>query len=257
MNKIINNILENYQRPEILSGILLIIIIMSIELIVYFGYIDTIILQRPSGVFKQLLVSVQSPEVRTDISVTAYRVTITFATSIVVALLISMIFIMYPLLRRAYLPLLGAVFGTPIILLYLPVVAIFGRSSLSIILISVPLGVIPVVINTTQALSSVEQTYIDVGNSFNANRTQMGLKVILPAAAPGIFAGIRMGFSYIVISVTAVEFLLVMDRGLGGWISDMYFRFQTSEMLVGITFIVLIVVLAIFAIRQLEKVISK
>ena len=120
-----------------------------------------------------------------------------------------------------------------------------------------PLGVIPIVINATDALASVEDVLVKVARSFDATPYQTVRKVIVPAAAPDIFAGVRIGFSYIVISVTAVEFLLVANLGLGGQISSAYFRFRTTEMFVGITLVVLLVVVAIFLLRRVEEVIQR
>jgi NitT/TauT family transport system permease protein len=76
-------------------------------------------------------------------------------------------------------------------------------------------------------------------------------KIVIPDAAPDIFAGIRIGFAYIVTSVVAVEFLLV-TRGLGGRISNAYLRFSTTEMFVSITLVLLLVVFSIALFRNIE-----
>lgn len=257
MTPLVSRIPPRYRRPEALSAVIVLAALAIVEVGVASGMISPILLKQPTEIFGQLLQSVQTENIQTDTAVTAQRVAITFAISAVVATVMSLAFWRYELLRRAYIPLIGAVFGTPLVLLYLVFVVMFGRGTIAIVAISVPLGVIPIVINATDALASVDDVLVDVARSFDATTFQTIRKVIVPAAAPDIFAGVRIGFSYIVISVTAVEFLLVTNRGLGGEISSAYFRFKTTEMFVGITLVVLLVVVAIFVLRRVEEAIQR
>ncbi len=253
----LSRIPRRYRRPEALTAALVVGALVVTELIVVADLVDPLLLRRPSVVFAELVALIARPELQRDVLMTSQRVALTFLISVVLGSVASVLLWQYELLRRAYLPLLGAIFGTPIVLLYLVFVVLFGRGTAAIVAISVPLGVIPIIINATDALASVEEVYVDIARSFNADFRQTLTKVIIPDAAPDIFAGIRIGFSYIVTSVTAVEFLLVVDVGLGGHIANTYFRFNTTGMLIGITFVVVIVIVAIFLLRQLEAVIQR
>jgi ABC-type nitrate/sulfonate/bicarbonate transport system permease component len=246
-----------YRRPELLTATIIVFVLILVEIVVSLNLVSSLILRRPTEIFGELITLIQTPETQSDLVVTSKRILITFICCSVLAGVISIILWRSETLRRAYLPFLGAIFGTPIVLLYLIFIVIFGRGTAGIVAISIPLGTIPMVVNTTDALLSVEQVYLDIADSFNASGTDKMVKVIIPDAAPDIFAGIRIGFSYIVTSVVAVEFLLVLDGGLGGRISDSYFRFKTTEMLVNITFIVLIVIVSIFVLRRIEEVIQR
>ena len=255
--RVVHRIPPRYRQPEALTAVIVLGALAIAEVIAALEMVDPLLLRRPTEVAGELAALVVTADLQADVFVTAQRVAITFLVSVVLGGAISVVLWQYDLLRRAYLPLLGAIFGTPIVLLYLVFVVIFGRGTAAIVAISVPIGTIPIVINATDALASVEEVYVDIARSFNADFRQTLTKVIVPDAAPDIFAGIRIGFSYIVTSVTAIEFLLVVDVGLGGRISNTYFRFDTTGMLVGITFVVLIVIVAIFLLRQLEAVIRR
>jgi ABC-type nitrate/sulfonate/bicarbonate transport system permease component len=257
MSAITSSIPPRCQRPEILTALIVLAALGAAELIASLGLVSPIILRQPTVIFDELLTGLAAAEFRADIFATAQRVLIGFLISAAIGGVLSIAFWRNEVLRSAYLPLLGAVFGTPLILLYLVFVVLFGRGSTAIIAISIPLGVIPIVINATDALANVDEVYVDTARSFNATLRQVLWKVIIPDAAPDIFSGVRIGFSYIVISVTAVEFLLVIGNGLGGMISDAYFRFQTTEMFVGITLVVLLVIVAIFLLRRLEAAIRR
>jgi ABC-type nitrate/sulfonate/bicarbonate transport system permease component len=257
MSQLASAVPRRYRRPEVLTGVLVVGGLLLLEALAQFELVSPILLRAPTAVFGELLASAGSESIRADVFVTAQRVAVAFLISLVVGSVMSVVLWQVEILRRAYLPLLGAIFGTPLVLLYLVFVVIFGRGSTAIVAISIPLGVIPIVINATDALANVEDVYIDTARSFNASSAQMLWKVIIPDAAPDIFAGVRIGFTYVVISVTAVEFLLVIGQGLGGFISDAYFRFKTTEMFVGIVLIVLLVIVAIFILRRLEEVVQR
>lgn len=245
------------RRPEVFTGVIVLLLLLVMELGVREGYIDPLVLQQPTVVFDQLVTNLQGGELQVDIIATAQRVAIASVLSILGGSVISVVLWRYETLRRAYLPLLSAVFATPIPLAYLVFVVLLGRGSAAIVAISLPVGAIPIVINATDALATVDEVKIKVADSFNASGYQVLLKVILPDAAPDIFTGIRIGFTYIIISVTAIEFLLVTNRGLGGYISDAYFKFNTVNMFVGITLVICIVVVAIFILQRLEEVIRR
>lgn len=246
-----------FRRPELLTAGIVLGGLAVMEVIVTAGLVSPILLRQPTEIFGELVAGVGTPTVQAHVMATAQRVVVAFLISAVVGAVLSFALWRNATLREAYLPLLGAIFGTPLILLYVVFVVIFGRGSVAIISISVPLGVIPIVINSTDALASVEDIYLDTARSFNATRAQLLRKVIIPDAAPDIFTGVRIGFTYILISVTAVEFLLVTGEGLGGMIAGAYFRFRTTEMFVGITLIILLVIVAIFVLRRVEGAIRR
>lgn len=248
---------SRFHRPEILTFAIVFGALVIVELLLLFELVNPLLLRPPTEVFALLVSTLQTAEVQAHILMTAQRVAVTFLLSILIGSALVYAFIQKDTLRRAYLPLLGAMFGTPLPLLYLVFVVIFGRGTTAIVAISVPLGVIPFVINATDAIASVDPVYQDLGQSFNCSSWQMARKVLIPAAAPDIFAGLRLGFSYVITSVAAVEFLLAIDVGLGGFISNAYLRFNTTDMFVGIALIVVLVVIFIFVLRQAEAMIQR
>lgn len=247
---------HRYRRPELITVTLVIVLVVGAELLVAVGNVSPLLLRRPSQVAVELAAAVQTRSLQIDVLATAYRVAATFVISLVLTTVLSITFWRNETLRNTFIPMLSAVIGTPFVLGYLVLIPIFGRGDLTIILISLDSAII-MIINATDALASVDDVLVDVSRSFDAGKFQTMWKVIIPAAAPDIFAGIRLGFSYIMISVTAIEFLLTINRGLGGRISNLYLRFRTGEMFVGIVFIVLLVVISIFTLRRMEVAIRR
>ncbi len=80
----------------------------------------------------------------------------------------------------------------------------------------------------------------------------MFTKILLPAATPTIFTGLRLGFTYTLVGVIAVEFI-TFSGGLGKMISWRYFIFETEGIFSGIVFVLLIAILMNALLRRAEE----
>jgi NitT/TauT family transport system permease protein len=107
-------------------------------------------------------------------------------------------------------------------------------------------------VNVSAGLSGVERIFVKLGLSLQATPWQLFWKVMLPAATPAIFSGIRMGFTYTFISVIAVEFLL-FSGGLGRLVSWRYFVFDTEGLYSGIAMVIVIAVVVNSVVRLAEE----
>lgn len=76
-------------------------------------------------------------------------------------------------------------------------------------------ALMPIVVNAYTGIKLVPPLYLDVGRMFNASsQRQLLLKIVLPAALPTIFAGIRNATSMSLMVVLAAE-MLAAKSGLG------------------------------------------
>lgn len=128
---------------------------------------------------------------------------------------------------------------------------LFGRSSLTIVVIGFASGVAPVVLKTVQGFAATRPVLIDVGRSFRLSPAQE-FKEILLAALPEIFVGARLGFVFCLINVVGVEFLINLG-GLGQLINDLAERYDLPGMYAAILFVVLVSVLSFMALDKGER----
>jgi NitT/TauT family transport system permease protein len=70
------------------------------------------------------------------------------------------------------------------------------------------------IITTRAAVTSVDPDLVLVSRLLCAKPYQLYLKVVLPAAVPGIFAGLRLGVSYSLLAVISSE-MIASRAGLG------------------------------------------
>ena len=66
------------------------------------------------------------------------------------------------------------------------------------------------------------------GQSFAASNTIIFWKIIVPAAAPLMFTGIKMGLIYSLLGVVAFEFLTDLG-GIGRLLSELNYKFKIPE----------------------------
>ncbi|TDD47431.1 ABC transporter permease [Nonomuraea terrae] len=94
--------------------------------------------------------------------------------------------------------------------LLLPVFLVLFQTGLATQLATIVFGVIwPVLLNSIDGARSVDRTYTETAAVFNLSRVQRLRVVILPAASPKIFAGLRLSLSLALI-------LMVISELIGG-----------------------------------------
>jgi sulfonate transport system permease protein len=91
----------------------------------------------------------------------------------------------------------------------------------------------PVIINVISGIQNVDKKYVEVSTLFIKPRFATITKVILPAASPYIFTGLRLGVGNAWISVIGAE-MIAASSGLGYFISFSRELTQSANMLVGV-----------------------
>src|SRR6187401_3242445 len=116
-----------------------------------------------------------------------------------VGVALGMFLYRFDLWRRATETWVAAVASAPTVLMYPLFLVIFGRSMWTIIMMGFVAGLPPVILKTVEGLSTTRSVLINVGRSFNLSPTQSFTKILLPAALPTIFVGIRLGLIFTLI----------------------------------------------------------
>ncbi len=120
-------------------------------------------------------------------------------------------------LRVALEPVISALYVLPKVAILPLVMLIFGLGEQSKIAIVAIATFFVVVINTTAAVIGVEPIYLEAGRAFGARRRQMFGHIIVPAALPAIFTGLRLALGTALIVIIAAEFVATQE-GIGYFI---------------------------------------
>lgn len=109
-----------------------------------------------------------------------------------------------------------------------------------------------IVINSMGAVRNAPNSLVEMGKSFLGSRRQVVTKIILPAASPMIFVGLRLGCSSGFIGVILAE-LLITPTGIGDLISYNQSVAEYPAMYAAILSIIVASVLFIEGLEYLEK----
>ena len=119
--------------------------------------------------------------------------------------------------------------------------------TLSVCLLALPV----IVLNSYKAVQNVSPSLIAMGRSFLGTPRQLVLKIVLPDAAPVIFAGLRLGVSAGFIGVVLAE-LLITPTGIGDLITYHQSTASYPEMYADIASIVVFSALALALLQIVE-----
>ncbi|WP_223436492.1 MULTISPECIES: ABC transporter permease [unclassified Pseudomonas] len=77
----------------------------------------------------------------------------------------------------------------------------------------------PVYLNGVAAIRDIDRKLVEVGQMYGFGRTRLVRRILLPAALPGLFTGLRSGMSLAWMFLVAAE-LIAATKGLGYLLSD-------------------------------------
>jgi NitT/TauT family transport system permease protein len=206
----------------------------------------------PARIFDALWTSIATGEIFTHAWASLFETLIGFAAGSALGILIGFALARWPLAERVLDPFITALNSLPRVALAPLFILWFGIGELSKILVAFSLVVFILIINTLAGARSVDPDIQIVARLLGATRRQMFLKVILPASAPTIFAGLRLGLIYSLLGAVVAE-MLSATRGIGYLIAFYAGTFNVT----GVMAMLLLLALAAMALNQCMRVIEQ
>ena len=108
-------------------------------------------------------------------------------------------------------------------------VLFFGLGEAAKIVVIAWVSLWPLLFYTTTAVRAVDPVLVKTGRSFGMTRTALYAKVILPAALPVIFVGLRIGAGLVFFMIVAAE-MLGSNGGLGWLVHNSAMNYQIPRM---------------------------
>jgi sulfonate transport system permease protein len=95
----------------------------------------------------------------------------------------------------------------------------------------------PVALNTFEGVRSVSPAHLEVAQVFCFTRAKIFRRVVLPAAAPSIATGVKVGLVYAWLGTIGAEYLLAAAPGIGNLMIDGRESFQMDKVLLGVVIV--------------------
>src|SRR6478735_5420668 len=125
-------------------------------------------------------------------------------------------------------------------LAWLPLsLAAFRNGQPSAIFVIFITAIWPVIINTAVGIRNIPQDYRNVAKVLRLNQFEFFYKIMVPAAAPYIFTGLRIGIGLSWLAIVAAE-MLIGGVGIGFFIWDAWNSSHISEIILALIYVGLV-----------------
>jgi ABC-type nitrate/sulfonate/bicarbonate transport system permease component len=185
-----------------------------------FGRLDLLprYLSAPTWIVAALWELAVSGELFTALAASIYRVTLGFAIGTAAGVIAGLGAGLVPGVRHFFDPLVSFLYSIPKIA-FLPIfLLLFGLGHASKISIIAFSGFFPVFVASRHAVLSINPTLVWAARNMGTPQRTIFFRVVIPAAAPQLFAGIRIGLAHAFVVLFAAE-LIGSKAGLANLIS--------------------------------------
>lgn len=212
--------------------ILPLIVLLAWQWTVDRGWIAIQILPPPAQVFSTLGALLRDGTIGENLEISLSRIAIGFAVGGGLGLAFGVLLGVSHRAEQYLGPLFRAIAQIPSIG-WLPIlILIFGIGEALKYVIIAKACFVPIVLNTSEGIRNIPAPYIDVARVFRLRRPSLLLKLVLPAALPDIFSGVRLAISSAWIALIVVE-MLAATNGVGYMMIWGRTLFQTDVVMAG------------------------
>lgn len=179
------------------------------------------------------LVLLANGEIADALLISVWRVLVGYGAAVAIAVPIGLL-IGYST-RVFYLlePTLESLRPIPVVALIPVIILFFGLGSTMKIVIITYACFFPILLNTISGVRHLDRVLVDTARTFGLGKRHTILRVIVPAATPYIFTGMRISVGFSLMAMAAAEMLTGGD-GIGAFILDAQRTFKVKDMYSGI-----------------------
>lgn len=183
------------------------------------------------------------------------RLALGYTAASTVAIFLGVVLGLYPTLYRAvnpYVQILKPISPLAWMPLFLYTIKHSGWAAVMVIFMS---SLWPTLANTAFGVNSIKRDYLNVSSLLQLSWFRRLFKVILPAAAPAIVAGLRISIGSAWIAIVAAE-MLIGGTGIGYFVWNEWNNLQLTSVIFAIVTVGLVGVLLDLGFTRLAKIVS-
>jgi len=208
--------------------------------------LPSFILPSPAQVWTRFLRALSDGSLLVHAGVTLFEILTGLLVGALAATVLGYLVAKSRALERVLAPYLVASQAIPLVAIAPLLVIWFGPGIFSKILICALIVFFPVLVNTVVGVRAVPTALHDLMRSLRATRTQILLKLEIPAALPVFLGGLRIGATLSVIGAVVGE-LVGADMGLGFLINVGRGQYDTALVFVAV-FTLILLALALYGV---------
>jgi NitT/TauT family transport system permease protein len=200
-------------RQALTSSARLIVVLLVCWQCLYWGVGD-VALRSPLETLRFTAGLVATDAFRGHLAETAEAFGVALLLAVLIGLSTGFLLGMNKFASEVLEPVLIAAYSIPKITLYPILLLMFGLGIAAKIAFGAIHGVVPIALFTIAAVRNVSPIFIKTGRVMGLTSLELILEILMPAALPEIFAGLRIGFSLTLIGTLLGE-MFASQRGIG------------------------------------------
>lgn len=187
------------------------------------------------------------------LGVSLSRVVTAFAAAVVVGVGVGVIaYGLWPVIGRVIDPLINFYRPLPPLAYYTLLVVWFGIGEKSKLLVLFLAGLAPIVVATAEGVRNTREIWTESAATLGASHGQIFRHVVLRAALPEIFTGIRIALAFTYTTLVAAE-LVAATSGVGWMVLQAGKFLQTDVIFVGVILMGVTGILLDLVVRGLDR----
>lgn len=231
---------------------LLLAIIGAIEWIVRAGVVGRLYLSEPTEIVKQIAQLFAHGDIYRHLRVTLQEFLAGFLLAAVLGIATGMFLVLTRHAETFFRPFLSGLMAVPKVTIIPLLILWLGIGISHKIAIVFLFCYFTIAFNTITGIKQTAENHLKVARVFEASRWQTIVKVILPSAAPTIFAGLRVSAATGLVGALFGE-MIASQEGLGNLLVQATSLYDTARAFAIITVVTIVSVLIIALIDLLEK----
>lgn len=193
-------------------------------------FVNPLLISSPQAVARDVVSLLQQGPVRSAIALSLRELYLGMGIGLVAGVVLGIAVGSVPLFASAVRPFLNAANATPLNVLLPLLIVWIGIGANARIMFVVLITIFPVLVNTALGISNLDRRLVEVGGSAGLSKRQALFKVVVPGAAPYIFAGARIGISLAIVGMIIGE-MEVSNVGIGWFLVTYGGSYETGNLL--------------------------
>ena len=222
------------------------------DLLTRYSGLPNFILPSPFSVWTRFLKAVDDGSLLYHTGITLVEIVLGLIAGVMFATVVGYMLAKSRSLEKVLSPYLVASQAIPVIAIAPLLVIWLGDGILSKVVICALIVFFPVLVNTIVGVRAVPTAFYDLMNSLHASRTQILLKVEVPASLPVFLGGLRIGATLSVIGAIVGE-LVDAESGLGFLLQLGDFQYDTPMVFVAVFTLIALALTLYGIVRSLEN----
>lgn len=244
--------LTQWFHKYLIYWIVPVIIVITWQLLVQFGFITTRILPTPLAVVQAAIRLISSKELFTDVGISTERALLGLAIGGSIGFVLGLVNGVFTLGEKLLDSTIQMIRTIPNLALIPLVILWFGIGEESRLFL-IALGVFfPIYLNTFHGIRQVDRDLIEMGKVYGLTTWELFWQVIFPGALPSILVGLRFALGIMWLTLIVAE-TIAANSGIGYMTTNAREFIQTDVLVFGIVLYALLGKLSDVIARLLER----